>query len=63
MLSKGDDIVPIVGMSRSARLTENLKAFDVTLTGDDLDELDRTFPLGAVVGDRYPAQMKHLSAE
>jgi aryl-alcohol dehydrogenase-like predicted oxidoreductase len=63
VLSKGKDIVPIVGMSRSARLTENLRAFDVTLTEDELDDLDRAFPLGAIKGDRYPASIKQLSAQ
>ncbi|SOE98958.1 Predicted oxidoreductase [Burkholderia sp. OK233] len=63
VLSKGGDIVPLVGMSRRARLAENLKAFDVTLTKEDLNDLDRTFALGAITGDRYPAQIKHLSAE
>jgi aryl-alcohol dehydrogenase-like predicted oxidoreductase len=55
--------VSLVGMSRRARLAENLKAFDVTLTKEELDDLDRTFALGALTGDRYPAQLKHLSAK
>lgn len=60
VLSRGEDVVPLVGMSRRARLTENLKAFDVTLGEEDLD---RSFALGAITGDRYPAQMKHLTAK
>jgi aryl-alcohol dehydrogenase-like predicted oxidoreductase len=63
VLSRGQDIVPLVGMSRRARLVENLKAFDVTLTKQDLDDLDGSFALGAITGDRYPAQMKHLTAK
>jgi aryl-alcohol dehydrogenase-like predicted oxidoreductase len=63
VLSRGEDIVPLVGMSRRARLAENLKAFDVTLSKEDLDDLDRTFALGAITGDRYPAQFKHLAAK
>ena len=51
VLSRGEDIVPLVGMSHRARLTENLKAFDVTLTKEDLNDLDRTFALGAIPGD------------
>jgi diketogulonate reductase-like aldo/keto reductase len=49
-------------MSRLERVAENLRAFDVTLTKEDLDDLDRTFALGAITGDRYPAQFKHLAA-
>jgi len=63
VLSRGEDIVPLVGMSRRARLVENLKAFDVTLTKEDLDDLDRSFALGAITGDRYPTKMKHLTAK
>jgi aryl-alcohol dehydrogenase-like predicted oxidoreductase len=63
VLSKGEDIVSLVGMSRRARLAENLKALDVRLTQEDLDGLDQTFALGAITGDRYPAQMKHLKTK
>jgi aryl-alcohol dehydrogenase-like predicted oxidoreductase len=62
VVSRGEDIVPLVGMSRLERVAENLRAFDVTLTKEDLDDLDRTFALGAITGDRYPAQFKHLAA-
>ena len=63
VLSRGEDIVPLVGMSRRGSLVENLKAFDVTLTKKDLDDLDESFALGAITGDRYPAHMKHLTAK
>jgi aryl-alcohol dehydrogenase-like predicted oxidoreductase len=63
VLSRGEDIVPLVGMSRRGSLVENLKAFDVTLTKEDLDDLDESFALGAITGDRYPAHMKHLTAK
>jgi aryl-alcohol dehydrogenase-like predicted oxidoreductase len=49
VLSQGEDIVPLVGMSHRARLTEKLKAFDVMLTKEDLNGLDRTFVLGAIL--------------
>jgi aryl-alcohol dehydrogenase-like predicted oxidoreductase len=63
VLSRGEDIVPLVGMSRPERLAENLRAFDVALSREDLDDLDRTFALVAITGDRYPAQFKHLAAK
>ena len=63
VVSRGEDIVPLVGMSRPERVAENLRAFDVTLTKEDLDDLDRTFALEAIKGDRYPAQFKHLVAK
>lgn len=63
VLSRGEDVVPLVGMSSRARLVENLKAFEVALTKEDLNELDGSFALGAITGDRYPAQMKHLTVK
>jgi hypothetical protein len=35
---------------------ENLGAVDVTLTHDDLDQIDAALPAGSTAGDRYPAQ-------
>lgn len=61
VLSRGNDIVPVVGISNRARLTENLAALDVVFTTKELAELDQVFVPGAIVGDRYPAQVRHLS--
>lgn len=60
VLSRGQDIVPLVGMSRRSRLTENLAATDLALTEDELTNLDLTFRPGAIVGDRLPAEVRHL---
>jgi len=56
VLSRGEDVVPIPGTRRRARLEENLGALDVALLPEDLAELE---PLaGRVAGDRYlPAMM------
>jgi aryl-alcohol dehydrogenase-like predicted oxidoreductase len=55
LLSRGDDIVPIPGTKHAGRLEENLGALEVTLAGDEIQELDRAFPPGITAGDRYPA--------
>ena len=61
LLSRGEDVVPIPGTKRPARLTENAASLEVALTGDDLAMLDAAFPAGAAAGLRYPeAQMKRL---
>lgn len=54
VLSRDGDIVPLVGISRPARIADNLRAFDVVFTADELAELDRAFAPGAIVGERYP---------
>ena len=54
VLSKGEDFVPVIGMSRRSRLPENLHALEIVLTSDEKAELERVFAPGAIKGDRYP---------
>ena len=52
MLSRGDDIVALLGMSRRSHLSENLGALDINFSSEDLDALDKVFAHGAIVGSR-----------
>ena len=54
LLAQGDDIVPIPGTKRRKYLEENVKALGVTLTPDELEQLEDIFPKGAAAGNRYP---------
>jgi pyridoxine 4-dehydrogenase len=64
VLSRGEDIVPLVGARTRERLTEALGGISVSLSADDLAELDKAVPRGAVAGERYPAeQMAWLDSE
>ncbi|WP_320782618.1 aldo/keto reductase [Streptomyces sp. CRN 30] len=64
VLSRGEDIVPLVGARRRDRLTEALGALDVTLDDADLRAIEAAVPAGAAAGERYPAaQMGHLDSE
>lgn len=60
VLSRGDDVVPLIGMSRPSRLPENLAALDLELTTEELRTLDEAFAPGAIVGDRQPVRFRHL---
>jgi aryl-alcohol dehydrogenase-like predicted oxidoreductase len=51
--AKGEDIVPIPGTKRPERLEENVAAFDVQLSDEDVATLDDAIPAGAAVGTRY----------
>ena len=53
VLSRGDDIVPLVGARRRDRLDEALGALDLELTDEDLDEIERAVPAGSAAGSRY----------
>jgi aryl-alcohol dehydrogenase-like predicted oxidoreductase len=64
VLSRGGDIVPLVGARRRDRLAEALGALDVALSADDLAAIERAVPAGAAAGDRYnQAQMALLDSE
>ncbi|MFE6846298.1 aldo/keto reductase [Streptomyces sp. NPDC057686] len=64
VLSRGEDIVPLVGARRRDRLSEALGAMDVELTPADLAAIEEAVPAGAAAGERYPAaQMAHLDSE
>ncbi len=54
LLAQGDDVVPIPGTKRAARVAENAGAADVELSPDDLARIDAVSPVGAAAGDRYP---------
>jgi aryl-alcohol dehydrogenase-like predicted oxidoreductase len=64
VLSRGEDIVPLVGARRRDQLEEALGALDVELSPDDLERIERAVPPGAAAGDRYGApQMADLDSE
>lgn len=64
VLSRGEDVVPLVGARRRDRLTEALGALEVALDADDLAAIERAIPADAAAGDRYPTdQMAHLDSE
>ena len=64
VLSRGEDIVPLVGARRRDRLTEALGALDVTLSPHDIARLEAAVPAGAAAGTRYDArQMGILDSE
>ncbi|MEU0212005.1 aldo/keto reductase [Streptomyces canus] len=64
VMSRGDDIVPLVGAKTRERLGEALGAVDVTLDAADLAAVEAAVPADAAAGERYaPAQMAMLDSE
>ena len=55
VLAQGEDIVPIPGTTKVARVEENVAAAELTLGPAELASLTDAIP--AAVGDRYPAAM------
>jgi aryl-alcohol dehydrogenase-like predicted oxidoreductase len=53
VLSRGQDIVPLIGSRRRVQLTESLEALQIALTGDDLARIEQAVPVGSAAGFRH----------
>ena len=64
VLSRGSDIVPLIGARRRDRLAEALGAIELDLTAEDLEQIERAVPLNSAAGGRYDANvMSRLDSE
>jgi aryl-alcohol dehydrogenase-like predicted oxidoreductase len=64
VLSRGPDILPLVGARRRDRLREALGALDHELAPDDLARIEAAVPAAEVAGERYPREgMQSLDSE
>lgn len=64
VLSRGEDIVPLVGSRRRDQLEEALGALEIELDKRDLARIEQAVPPDAAAGDRYGApQMADLDSE
>jgi len=64
VLSRGGDIVPLIGARKRTQLQDALQAVEMQLTVDDIMRIEAAVPAGAAAGERYPAaQMAHLDSE
>jgi aryl-alcohol dehydrogenase-like predicted oxidoreductase len=64
VLSRGTDIVPLIGTKRRDRLTEALGALELHVSPDDFAVIEAAVPPSQVAGDRYDAaQMAALDSE
>ena len=64
VLSRGQDIVPLVGARRRDSLQQALGSLDLVLTAEDFSKIEALIPPAAVAGERYmPEQMAMLDSE
>ena len=64
VMSRGADIIPLIGARRRTQLAESLKALDLDLSAEDLVEIEKAVPADAVAGARYgEEQMSWLDSE
>ncbi len=64
VLSRGEDIIPLIGTTRRQRLNEALQILSMRLAPEELSEIEKAVPAEAVAGTRYGAeQMLQLDSE
>ena len=64
VVSRGEDIIPLIGARRRDRLREALGALELRLSREDLARIERALPADAVAGTRYDErQMAMLDSE
>ena len=64
VLTRGTDILPVIGARTREQLRETLAAPELTLTKDEVDRIARAVPADQVAGTRYAAaQMAMLDSE
>ncbi len=56
VLSRGEDIVAIPGTKRRTYLMENIAEADVSLTKEEIDEIESAVPPDEIKGERYTAE-------
>jgi aryl-alcohol dehydrogenase-like predicted oxidoreductase len=64
ILTKGSDIIPLVGARTQAQLNEALETMKLSFSTDEIAALENALPAKSVAGDRYAAeQMSTLDSE
>ncbi|KAK9809237.1 hypothetical protein WJX72_011892 [[Myrmecia] bisecta] len=58
---QGEDVFPIPGTKRIKYLEENVAAFGMKLSKNDIDALEKAVPHDQVVGERYEADFMHTA--
>ena len=55
--AQGDDILPIPGTKRASYFEQNVAAFEIKLSPEEIMALTAAFPVGVTAGTRYPEKM------
>jgi len=64
VMSRGNDVVPLIGARTRSRLEESLRSLEVPLGAQELQQIERAVPANAAAGERYPdAAMVMLDSE
>ena len=56
LLSRGEDVIPIPGTKRRRYLEENVGAVELSLSPEEIAEVEAAVPRGSAAGGRYSAE-------
>lgn len=54
VLSKGDDVIPLIGARKASQLKESLGALELELSPIDLSRIEEAVPKDKIAGEYYP---------
>jgi hypothetical protein len=60
LLNRHDNVIPIPGTSSIKRMEENVRAADIFLSDEELDQVENLAPPGIAAGTRYDSSMMRL---
>jgi aryl-alcohol dehydrogenase-like predicted oxidoreductase len=60
LLNRHDNVIPIPGTSSLKRLEENVRAAEIRLSDQELEQIESIAPPGAAAGTRYDSAMMQL---
>ena len=58
---KGKDVVPIPGTTKRKNLDSNIEALKVSLSEEEIRELEAAVPIHRFAGDRYSDEDMHMT--
>jgi aryl-alcohol dehydrogenase-like predicted oxidoreductase len=59
VLSRGQDIIPLIGTTKRQRLADAIEAMQIPLTRQELAEVEAAVPASEVAGTRYASEHMH----
>ena len=59
VLSRGDDIIPLIGTTKRQRLLEAIEAMTIRLSDEERAEIEAAVPAAEVAGTRYASEHMH----
>ncbi|CAK9211289.1 unnamed protein product [Sphagnum jensenii] len=60
-MHKGKDVVPILGTTEKGNLKSNIQSVAVTLTEEEIEEVEAAVPAAEVAGERYHERSMKLT--